>query len=117
MTVSGQYTLNYESDKQSNGELILQGVVDFENASDILTKGEYLLTEAGLLSAGNSATRQVTINVSQVATVQSVLLSLLLRWLELLQAHGNVVNISGLSEKMLKVAKVTGLESILPVSN
>ena len=50
-------------------------------------------------------------------SLHSVLLSLLLRWLDSASENGNEVFISGLSKKMLKVAEVTGLDVVLPIQH
>ena len=108
------YSLKYKRDGENRGLLVLEGWVDFENAPEILAEGERLIKGAKDLAAEKSAGVAMTLDVSKVKTVQSVLLSLLLRWLDLLQIHEIDALVTGLSGKMLKMVSITGLDELIP---
>ena len=108
------YSLEYKRDGEGRGLLVLEGRIDFENAPEILAEGERLIQGAKDIAADGFAGTAMILDVSKAITAQSVLLSLLLRWLDLLQMHEIDVLVTGLSEKMMKMASVTGLDKLIP---
>lgn len=113
-------TLTCNALEEGRVQLVLKGSVSFCNAADIFSEGEQLLASSGVLLADKSPAMQqsavvITVNVGQVESIQSVLLSLLLRWLDVISANGHKMVVAGLSEKMLKMTEVTGLDAVLPL--
>ena len=115
-----KYSLTFEQSDETRGQLVIGGSVHFGNVAEVFTEGERLLSRAGLLTPGSQRTQKgpakcITIDVSKLESAQSVVLSLLLRWLDTASVNGNKVVISGMSEKMFKMTEVTGLDAILPI--
>ncbi len=90
--------------------LRLAGHVGFENCVDVVREGEQKLLTC-------KANDRVALDVSGVENAQSVLLSVLLRWLTVSEKHNLQMSVIGLSGKMFEVARVSGIETVLPLSH
>ncbi|WP_020409649.1 STAS domain-containing protein [Hahella ganghwensis] len=89
--------------------LALTGHIDFDNCVKVMQEGERYLSG----SAGTG--KNVCIDVSGVENAHSVLLSVLLRWLALSEKVQLEASVSGLSGKMFEVARVSGIDTVLPI--
>ena len=80
-------------------------------------KGPVTFATAGhLLDAGQAVfSRQadVTINLHEVTSVDSAGLALLLEWLRQARANGRAVRFLGIPEKLLAIARLSGVEALL----
>ncbi|WP_416397724.1 STAS domain-containing protein [Allohahella sp. A8] len=85
----------------------ITGDIDNDTAVSLLKEGKAFL-------AGATST-QVIIDFSQVKSVQSVALSLMIRWLDTAAKHNRTLQFAGLSGKLHDLAKVSGLDEVLPL--
>ncbi|MBU6949985.1 MULTISPECIES: STAS domain-containing protein [unclassified Hahella] len=90
--------------------LSIAGTVDLSNVADLLAEGEKAVQSA-------DAASPLRIDVSLVENAQSVLISLLLRLVAAAEAKGLNVSVSGLSGKMFDIARVSGVETVLPLAD
>ena len=103
-----QFNLDQQSLSDGQVVLTLSGWVDFANAEEILLKGDKVISSL-------SGQCNLLVDVGKVETNQSVLLSILLRWQSKVAKSSRQMEIQGLSQQMTKVAKLAGLESVLPI--
>lgn len=86
--------------------LRVAGEVDFESAVTVRQQGEALIERAA---------PQFRVDLSGLTSAHSVTLSVLLRWL----AHARKMNksfvIQGMPPRLFDVARVSGLETLLPL--
>ncbi len=87
--------------------LELKGGVNFDNAPAIREQGRDLLNAGEL--------RRVVIDVSGVSAANSVLFSVLLRWMWIAESRDLRFGVRGLSARLMDVARVSGLETVIPL--
>lgn len=103
------YQLAFNLREQNAAVLKLSGWVNFNNATAIYRQGNELTDQTV-----SSGIKMLIVDVAEVKTSQSVLLSLLLRWRVKLNKASCSVKINGLSEQMRRVSEVTGIAPLLP---
>ncbi|OZG70534.1 hypothetical protein BTA51_25715 [Hahella sp. CCB-MM4] len=105
------YQVSWDADASSHegGRLSLSGHIDFDNCVDVMHEGECYL------SNGARSEKKVSIDVSGVENAHSVLLSVLLRWIAFTEKNHIEVGVTGLSGKMFEVARVSGIDTVLPI--
>ncbi|GAA3973306.1 STAS domain-containing protein [Allohahella marinimesophila] len=86
----------------------IAGDIDNDTAVALLDEGKAFLASAN--------SRDVIIDFSRVKTAQSVALSLMVRWLDTAAKHDRSLRFKGLSGKLHDLAKVSGLEEVLPLA-
>lgn len=91
------------------GELRILGVLDYRSAPALRQAGQVLIGE------GKGDT--LRIDCSGVEKSSSVGLSLLLSFMRDAKKLGREVSISGLPHDMQQIAKVSGLEDVLPLAD
>ncbi|WP_028240290.1 STAS domain-containing protein [Stutzerimonas azotifigens] len=89
------------------GELRLAGVLDYRTGPGLRKQGRALL--------GQSPSDPLVIDCSAVEKSSSVGLSLLLAFVRDARALGREARISGLPTDMRDIARVSGLDGILPI--
>ncbi len=89
------------------GQLALSGPLVFSTASELLEVSRGLF-------AGSSA---VSIDLGGVTKVDSAGLALLLEWLRWGWAEGRTVRFTTLPEKLLAIARLSGVEDMLVTGN
>ena len=97
------------SDEQAIAVLRLSGCIGFDNCIEVVREGELKLSSC-------RQNEQVALDVSGVENAHSVLLSVLLRWLASAEMQKLKMSVTGLSGKMFEVARVSGIETVLPLS-
>ncbi|MBK8970249.1 MAG: STAS domain-containing protein [Hahellaceae bacterium] len=83
------------------------GIVNFDNAPQVWEQGQMLIRE--------KASAAVTVDVGQISSANSALFSVLLRWMAQAHAQSLAFTIRGVSSKLMDVARVSGLETVLPL--
>ena len=91
------------------GQLQLAGVLDYSTGPKLREQGARLI-------AASSAAR-LALDCSAVEKSSSVGLSLLLSFMRDAKKLGREVSISGLPHDMQQIAKVSGLEDVLPLAD
>ncbi|MCF7203749.1 STAS domain-containing protein [Pseudomonas oligotrophica] len=89
------------------GELRLVGVLDHRSGPGLRESGR------ALIGAGAG---ELLVDCSGVEKSTSVGLSLLLSFMRDARARGRTLRVAGLPEDMAKIARVSGLEDILPLA-
>ncbi|WLQ14596.1 STAS domain-containing protein [Hahella aquimaris] len=98
-------------DEQSRETVLsISGAVDLSCVTDLLAEGENSVRTT-------DASSPLRIDVSLVENAQSVLISLLLRLVAAAEAKELNVSVSGLSGKMFDIARVSGVETVLPLAD
>ncbi len=100
---------NADAPDREGGMLALSGHIDFENCVGVMREGEQYLKN------GVHSEKKIRIDVSGVENAHSVLLSVLLRWMALTEKNQIDVGVTGLSGKMFEVARVSGVDTVLPI--
>jgi len=85
------------------GSFAVNGPVTFATAGPLL--------EAGCSAFG--AQTAVTVNLQAVTRVDSAALALLLEWLRGARADGRAMRFTGLPDKLLAIARLSGVEGLL----
>ena len=85
--------------------LLLDGEISHQTASDAISK----LTE----SIGNYSGKNLTIDLSELSSVNSTVLSVLLTGLRVAKKKSCKLQYNNLSERLFNMARVGGVESIL----
>lgn len=86
-----------------SGRVIVTGSVTFATAGDLLRASEPLF-------AGQKA---VTVDLGAVTNVDSAGLALLLEWLRRARSDARAVTYTGLPEKLVAIAKLSGVDTML----
>jgi len=89
------------------GRLALGGPLVFATAGQLLDAGRSMF-------GGGTA---VSIDLSGVTKVDSAGLALLIEWLRMGQAEGRSVRFTALPEKLLAIARLSGVEDLLVTGN
>ena len=87
--------------------LLLSGEVDFESVESARTQGEQLIDRSPASFA---------VDLSGLSSAHSVALSLLMRWYAYARQKGKALHIQGMPAKLFDVARVSGLETVLPLA-
>lgn len=94
--------------QQGDGTLAVSGYVTADNVVGLRNQGEQRL------GAINSAHGEVEINLTGVENAHSILLSLLLCWQRAAIARHQTLIYSGISERLLSLSTLSGLNQHLP---
>ncbi len=92
---------------KNNQENIICGDLTFSTASDLLSRGKSII-------ANNSA---IHFNLSQVSRCSSVALAVLIAWCREARQLSKSISFSHLPANLLSAAKVSNLDSVLPLEN
>lgn len=90
----------------SDQQLMVSGTIDFDNAVDMSQQGERLISKAA---------DQLEIDFSQVTRAGSAALTLLLSWVRYAVNHQKSLTFTNLPHDLLGVAKVSGVDQVLPI--
>lgn len=85
------------------GVVGVTGPVTFATAGQLLDAGQAVFSRQA----------DVTINLHEVTSVDSAGLALLLEWLRQARANGRAVRFLGIPEKLLAIARLSGVEALL----
>jgi len=85
------------------GRLTVTGPVTFATVGDLLRASQSLFLDQ----------KAVTVDLGAVTSVDSAGLALLLEWLRRARSDGRTVTYSGLPEKLVAIAKLSGVQTIL----
>ncbi len=96
----------FEISKTDDQTMTLSGVVDVDNAMALKSEGEELL---------RSLKGDIVIDLKGVEHSSSVGVSVLLCWLRAAKAAGNNLVFRAMPAKMFDVARVSGLDDVLPL--
>jgi phospholipid transport system transporter-binding protein len=98
-------TLKFE--KRENDNCIeLSGHVHAEDITEILEKGEVFFS---------NVSQSILLDLEGLESANSIILSLLLSWLRLAKRKHLDIKIMNMSNQLHAMARVSGLESFLPV--
>lgn len=86
-----------------NGEFRLRGQLDFETVSALLTESEAVFAPFA----------EVSVDLREVSYANSAGLALLLEWMRQGGKTGRSVHFENISESLMQIARVSGLETIL----
>lgn len=95
-----------EVKSQNAGHWSLIGQVTPENAVALRRQGERLLKEAAPL---------VTVDLSAITRSTSAAISVLLCWMREAENKGKKIQFVHMPDKMFDVARVSGLDAVLPL--
>lgn len=93
---------------KNESENIICGDLTFSTASDLLARGRSLI-------ANNSSA--IHFNLSQVSHSSSIGLAVLIAWCRAARQMGKSITFSHLPTNLLSAAKVSNLDSVLPLEN
>jgi len=91
--------------RQSDQYLRVSGRIDFDNALDLKQQGERLISKAA---------DHLQIDFSEVSKAGSAALTLLFSWVRYAANLRKTVEFSNLPDDLLGVARVSGVDQILP---
>lgn len=91
----------------ADGQLLLNGVVDYDNAASVCKAGQKLLTQAG---------QTVTVNVAQLQSDSSVTAAVLVQWARQAAQAGQAFGLLNVPEQLAAIIRVSGLEQALGLS-
>lgn len=101
-------TASFDFREEASGAVLrLTGGVDFETAP--------LLCQQGLDCLEKVSATAIRVDLAGVTAANSVLFSVLIRWLAIARARSVDIVITGLSHRLYDVARVSGLETVLPL--
>jgi phospholipid transport system transporter-binding protein len=89
--------------------LELSGTINFDNAAAICQRGEELILDRKPDS--------LLVDIGKVDSANSALFSILLRWMQLAGSHSMQFGVRGVSSRLMDVARVSGLETVIPLEN
>lgn len=92
--------------QKSDQQLLVLGCIAFDNALDLKQQGERLI---------DKASDHCEIDFSEVSRAGSAALSVLFCWIRHAANLGKTVEFTNLPENLLGVAKVSGVDQILPL--
>lgn len=93
--------------QQSEGQgLKLSGAVDGKDINNLRIQGDRMITRAG---------DRIILDLGELETVSSIVLSLLLVWMKRAQSLGKVLVIRNIPDRLFDMARVGGLELILQI--
>lgn len=98
--------MKVEIEKQDAEHLKVSGTIDVDNAVDLKAEGEALLKSCGDM---------VHVDLSGVKQSSSVGVSLLLCWARAAKLLGKDIQYHHMPGKMFDVARVSGLDDVLPI--
>ena len=87
--------------------LRVSGEVDFVTAASVRSQGEALIERAP---------DAFVVDLEGLSSTHSVALSVLMRWLAVARRHNKDCRIERIPGKLLDVARVSGLDQVLPLS-
>jgi len=86
--------------------LVVVGEVDLDSVVDVRKAGEKLIDGAG---------SSFLVDLGGLTSAHSVALSLLVRWMAYARQQEKTFEIRGMPAKLFDVARVSGMETILPL--
>jgi phospholipid transport system transporter-binding protein len=86
-----------------SGRIIVTGSVTFNTVGDLLRASQPLFVDQ----------KTVSVDLGAVTSVDSAGLALLLEWLRRARSDGRTVTYTGLPDKLVAIAKLSGVHSIL----
>jgi phospholipid transport system transporter-binding protein len=93
-------------DVKAEGGYLIAGALDFENVPRILERATEIFTEG---------TASISIDLGGVTRADSAGLALLVEWMRVAHRHHRNIVFRNIPAQMSAIAKVSGLERILPV--
>lgn len=102
-------TLQVSRDEGNALLLKIEGAIGFETVLKLRQEGGQAIADG--------TTRSVHVDLGQVGEANSVLFSLLLRWFSDCQSRGLAMEVGGLSAHMMDMARISGLDEVLPIVN
>ncbi|MEZ5542982.1 MAG: STAS domain-containing protein [Pseudomonadota bacterium] len=96
-----------EFTERGGGDWLLQGELDFTTVPEVLAR-------ARTWTAGSGAIR---VDLAGVTRADSAGLALLLEWLRRAERAGASISFVNVPEQLMLIARVCGLEEILPLSH
>lgn len=84
----------------------VEGEVDFDTVAEVRKAGEKLI---------DRAKSPFLVDLQGLTSAHSVALSLLVRWMAYAQSQDKKFEILGMPAKLFDVARVSGLETVLPL--
>jgi len=92
--------------KKENGKVALVGEVNANNIVDILNQGEQFFS---------TLSSDICLDLIDLTSAKSMVLSLLLSWLRCLKRLKVNCEIINMPPKLFDMARVSGLEQVLPI--
>lgn len=92
--------------RKSDQQLQVSGCIDFDNALDLKQQGQRLI---------NKAADHCQIDFSEVSRAGSAALTVLFSWIRHAANSRKTLEFTNLPEDLLGVAKVSGVDQILPL--
>jgi len=86
-----------------SGRVIVTGPVTFATVGDLLRTSQSLFV----------GPKAITVDLAAVTSVDSAGLALLLEWLRLARSAGRAVTYTGLPDKLVAIAKLSGVHAML----
>lgn len=86
-----------------SGRFTVSGAVTFATAGDLLAASQALFT----------GEQVITVDLAAVTKVDSAGLALLLEWLRRARSEGRAVSFTGLPDKLVDIAKLSGVDAML----
>lgn len=88
----------------ADGRLVLDGVVDFDNADSVCKEGENLLRQ----SAGD-----IVLDVSGLASDSSITVAVIVQWARSAATAGKAFRLAGVPDQLAAIIRVSGLQQAL----
>lgn len=93
---------------EGDGRYRLEGELNMQTVPDLWCKASLHLP---------GATDVIDIDLAGVSRADSAGLALLLDWLRLAEQHQRTLTFSNLPKQLLEIARVSGLQDVLPLAN
>lgn len=93
--------------ERGSGDWLLEGELDFFSVPDVLTQARACRPDDG----------SIRVDLKGVSRADSAGLALLLEWLRRAERHGCDISFVNVPEQLMSIARVCGLEGILPLSH
>lgn len=90
----------------ASGRYRLRGVLDFDSVPGLSARGPELFDEA----------ETVEVDLAEVARADSAGVALLVEWMQQARRRGGEIRYLNIPSQMLAIARVSGLDHILPLS-
>ena len=92
--------------RREGGRLVLSGPVTLANVAQVLEEGRRHLAEGA-----------ATVDLGEVSELDSSALALLLAWLRDAKAAGRAIAFANLPESLQTIARLYGVEDLLPAAH
>ncbi len=87
-----------------DGKLILDGVVDFDNAASVCEAGLKALASAG---------KEVVVDLGGLKSENSVTVAVIVQWARAAAKAGQKLSLASVPEQFRAIVKVSGLQGVL----